>query len=148
MQERNLDFRYIKARWVRSFYDRVRLLKDSTVKLAVKAGIEFSFRMNMLTCKKAGVNELHLTKDVDKHIKSQTQTNSFNHKSIDLNDLKAYKKHSTCIHYIKQREWFLKLVFWLGFGRNRSKLHIALPAPLKSLDSTEKGEKKKLRNEI
>jgi hypothetical protein len=74
--KRNLDFRYIKAREVRSFYDRVRLLKDSTVKLAVKAGIEFSFRMNMLTCKKAGVNELHLTKDVDKHIKSQTQTNS------------------------------------------------------------------------
>lgn len=31
-------------------YDKVRLLKDSTVKLAVKAGIEFIFRTNMSTC--------------------------------------------------------------------------------------------------
>lgn len=32
-------------------YDRVRLLNDSTVKLAVNAGIEFIFRMNILTYK-------------------------------------------------------------------------------------------------
>lgn len=31
--------------------DNVLLLKDSTVKLAVKAGIEFIFRMKISTCK-------------------------------------------------------------------------------------------------
>lgn len=33
-------------------YDKVRLLKDSTVKLAVKAGIEFIFLTNMSICQK------------------------------------------------------------------------------------------------
>jgi len=36
---------------VASGHESVRLLNDSTVKLAVKAGIELSFRMNTSTCK-------------------------------------------------------------------------------------------------
>lgn len=92
-------------------------MKDSTVRLAVKAGIEFSFRINMLTCKRAGVNEFHFTKDVDKHIKSQTQTNSFNHKSIDLNDLKAYKETFNLLYTILTKRMVHKTCLLIGIWK-------------------------------